>query len=750
MSILNTKQCTAIFFTYLTIFVGPAFAEKTIAEKAIEEVIVHAEQQPQTAELGLSLIELSGDELTTKMGATLGDTLANELGVHNASYGPGVGLPVLRGLSGVRIRLSEDGIGAWDASSISPDHATAIEPVLAESIQVIKGPATVLHGNNAVGGTVEVKHGRISEELSGQSFSSIIESRKELENDHERESHVAKFRLELGRVALQIDGFFRDSKDMSIPGIAIQEDAIAEVFGISNSDNTFGTVLNTDSKSHSGSLALSYVGDAFFVGVSSTLLNSEYGIPPGAHTEPADSPGHSHSHPVGQNIVIQSRVRIDLEQDRHLFKIGGTLDKGRLEEYLFTIGNVEYTHLEFEQSPVDGLVTNGTRFFNDVVEAKVELGHSLFHFLNKQHHGKFGIQWTDREFSANSERISGGENYIPISDQKSVGVFNYEQFPFEYASLDFGARYEWIEISQRELTAPLSTDNTQYFHEPITYQTYTLSGAVEIDVFDQHNFTVSLNSVQRAPEIQELLSLGSHLATRSFDIGLLLPDGANRDDPPKPERFHSAETRWEWWSRIGEGTVSLFYTEARDFIYQKRREGGSLFDVATQQLTGACTRLEECIAVFNYTQSDVTLTGYEWQWLFPKFEIFSGDFQIELFEDFVRGKIKDGGDLPRMPPARTGIGLQWNNNFVSADLRYSYVSAQDKPGENETATKSYRLLNASLSYTYPIDGYGDQRILVFLQMKNLLNEDIRKSTSFLRNFTPEPGREISAGLRYQF
>ena len=130
--------------------------------------MVEAEQRAVNAELGLSTLELSDDELVAKMGATLGETLANEPGVHNASYGPGVGLPVLRGLSGVRVRLSEDGIGAWDASSISPDHATAIEPVLAEKIQVIKGAATVIHGNNAVGGTVEVTHGRIAEALEGR------------------------------------------------------------------------------------------------------------------------------------------------------------------------------------------------------------------------------------------------------------------------------------------------------------------------------------------------------------------------------------------------------------------------------------------------------------------------------------------------------------------------------------------------------------------------------------------------------
>ena len=100
-------------------------------------------------------------------------------------------------LSGVRVRLSSDGIGAWDASSISPDHATAIEPALAESIRIIKGPATVLHGNNAVGGTVEVINGRIAEKLDNQFLSSDVEIRNELENEHQRETSAIKLRGEL-------------------------------------------------------------------------------------------------------------------------------------------------------------------------------------------------------------------------------------------------------------------------------------------------------------------------------------------------------------------------------------------------------------------------------------------------------------------------------------------------------------------------------------------------------------------------
>ena len=751
---LSATSPLICIFIYLACYSQTTIAElaidtskQTASQKPIEEIVIEANKNTAATEFGLSTFELSGDELATKMGATLGETLANEPGVHNASYGPGVGLPVLRGLSGVRIRLSEDGIGAWDASSMSPDHATAIEPAIAESIQVIKGPATVLHGNNAIGGTVEVNHGRIASSLNHEAFSSLIETSKEFENTHARESYIGKTRAEFGNIVFQFDGFKRTANDMSIPGVAIQEQAIEEVFGISNSDNTFATVLNTDSESKSASLALSYVDDDFFIGVSSTAIDKEYGIPPGAHTEAADSPGHSHSHPVGDNIAIQPRIRIDLEQERHLIKLGGKLNINGLENYRFTIGDIKYTHIERESPTPGSTAINGTRFYNDVVEVKAEVDHSLLNFTDAQHNGKMGIQWVNRKFLAKSEMAIGGEDFIPKTDQQAFGVFSYEQFLLNSVSIELGARYEWQKLSQRQATAALLPSNLRFIHKPLTYHTYTLSSAVTFDVSDQHSLILNINSVQRAPEIQELLSLGSHLATRSYDIGLLI--GAN-NPAPEPEKFNGFEARWEWRSTFGEMNTATFYTEAENFIYQKKRDINGLFDIADQQFRNACVRLEECIAVFDYTQDDVMLLGYEWQWALPPVSLLNGEFQFELFADYVRGKLPNNKNLPRMPPRRQGIVLNWSNNNISSEISYSYVSAQNQAGDNETKTAAYKLLNANLNYTYHIDEANHKDIMVFLKMKNLLNEDIRKSTSFLRNFTPEPGREISLAMRYQF
>ena len=234
--------------------------------------------------------------------------------MHNASYGPGVGLPVLRGLSGVRIHLSEDGMGAGDVSSISADHATTIEPLLAETIDILKGPSTVIYGNGAIGGTVQVINNRIHEELTFKDLSSSFEVEENSLMITIEKQWLEKIDAEHENWILHAGGFVEALKIWIIPGLAIQEDAINEIYGISNSDNTFGTVINTDSKTDNLSIGVSYVDESFFFGISRTVINNEYGLPPGAHNEPSDSPGHSHSHPVGGSIVKQAIVRIDLEQ----------------------------------------------------------------------------------------------------------------------------------------------------------------------------------------------------------------------------------------------------------------------------------------------------------------------------------------------------------------------------------------------------------------------------------------------------
>src|SRR5690625_2851934 len=107
---------------------------------------------------------VTSDALRDRPSATLGDVLRNQLGVHSTSYGPVASSPVIRGLEGPRVLVTQNGLDAGDASRIGPDHAVATETSTAEQIEILRGPATLLYGSGAIGGVVNVVDGRIPQD----------------------------------------------------------------------------------------------------------------------------------------------------------------------------------------------------------------------------------------------------------------------------------------------------------------------------------------------------------------------------------------------------------------------------------------------------------------------------------------------------------------------------------------------------------------------------------------------------------
>ncbi|MEO0975391.1 MAG: TonB-dependent receptor plug domain-containing protein, partial [Pseudomonadota bacterium] len=365
-----------------------------------EEVLVlGSRNEAVVQDLGKPVDILSGDELRMKLSSTLGETIGRELGVHNASFGPGVGLPVVRGMSGVRVRASEGGIGAWDASSLSPDHATTVEAVLADSIEIVRGASTLRYGSGAIGGVVNVETGRIHRRALEEPLLGSLETRYEPGNDRHQRTFAAKMDGSVGRFVLHVDGFARASGDVSIPGVAIDEAAVAEQFFFDASqDNTNGFIANTDAQAAGGAGGFSFVTDRGYIGIAVSQLDNDYGIPPGAHTEPADA-DHNHAGDGANDGIAQSPdVRIDLRQTRYDLKSGWTFEEGRLREIEFLVGHIDYEHVEAEEGFA------GTRFQSEVNEARVAVSHrSILGFT-----GEIGVHAVERFFAA-----TGAESFVP-------------------------------------------------------------------------------------------------------------------------------------------------------------------------------------------------------------------------------------------------------------------------------------------------------------------------------------------------
>ena len=217
MSIYTTAASLAFALTvFLPFSVSAQGEEQAQRSTGIEEVVVRA--HPLSAEgLAQPVSMVSSEELQRIVGSSIGETLNHLSGVHSSSFGQAVGRPVIRGLGGPRVKTMEDRIDSLDVSVSSPDHLTPIEPFTADSIEVLKGPSTLLYGTGAIGGVVDVHTGRIPHQVP-DGTSIMLDTRGADNGD--RRSTSARFDAGGDGFAIHLDGFYRDADEDDIPGFA--------------------------------------------------------------------------------------------------------------------------------------------------------------------------------------------------------------------------------------------------------------------------------------------------------------------------------------------------------------------------------------------------------------------------------------------------------------------------------------------------------------------------------------------------
>lgn len=678
----------------------------------IEEVVTYGQRVESGAEIGPNS-SLTGDVLSRQLDTTLGGTLDEELGVHNASFGPGVGLPVVRGLSGSRVKMLHNGLGSHDASASSPDHAVAVEPMLAEEIRVVRGADVVRYGGGAMGGAVEVIDGRIPRQPTERLVEGAIEAR----TGTNPTGHNAAFKLDVGYdyLGFHIDGFDRRSGNVDIPGAALDEPAVRQLFGeFVEFENNVGTLPNSNAEAQGGAVGASIVGAEGFIGGSISSLSNDYGIPPGGLPPHSDIPG--------QAPELQ-RIRIDVEHGRRDLQAEWRPEGRYLDHLSAQIGHVRYRHHESDNARVS------TTFRNEAIEGRGEVGLRYSDWAS----GVFGGQWVDRSFGAR-----GFETFVPESAVDTVGIYTVQRLDFERFDLEFGFRREtsYTRPSEREqniggvisVTLPAELD----------YTAYAGSFAVGVAVTDSLSVRAAYNYTQRPPDVQELLSLGPHLSTRSFAIG---------NTELEVETARAAELGFVLELPLLLVESDIYYRDIGNFIYQENL--GLLFDIEEQLFKRECVRIDQCVAAFGYLQQDARFLGFESRITVPLTTRF-GIFRAVAFADSVRGYfVEDGaGSVPRLPPATYGAALEYEAGGVFGKLRAARSMDQSRSGLNEPPTAGYTMLNAELSYRFAAT--SSTEAFAFIRARNLLDDDVRNATSFLRAFVPEPGRTIDAAIRFEF
>jgi iron complex outermembrane receptor protein len=659
--------------------------------KQLDTMVVSAPVATSSSKSTKPVTVLTGDALHSKMGTTIGDTLKNELGVTSQSFGAGVGSPVIRGQSGPRVQVMQNSMSNNDASSLSPDHANGVEPILAERIEVLRGPATLLYGNGAIGGIVNVIDNRIPE----KAFEKVIGGAGEQRYDSatNQTSSVVKVEGSKNGFAYHVDGFYRDQGNTHIGGRPIDGDAVrVNDPSFVAIDNPQGVINNSNARSRGGSVGVSMIGDAGLVGASINQLEKNYGIP-------SDGTGGA-------------SVTVDLKQTKYDFKAQLNQPFAFAEKLKMKFGYTDYQHTELDGG------RPATDFLNKSYASRLELEQKPIGALT----GSLGFQSTNSQFSAIN--VDGSKPLVPKSNIDSYGLFAVESYKHGAVTYELGGRGEWVTISPENAGS-------------LTYLPISGSASALWDVNKQHQFSLAYTHSQRAPLIQELFYDGVHDASRSYELG-----NANL----RKEFSNNLDVGYRFNSDWMNAEVNVFHNWVSNYIYQQRAD--YLFNTDAGDFTDACALGEACIPVEISQQAGATFKGYEAQLKFPVMENHYGLVDLSVFSDYTRGTFNKGGDVPRMPPLRYGLQLSYEKNDFSSNVRLTRGEAQTHAGANETSTASYLLLN--LGAQYHVASISQADIMVFANAKNLTNENIRNSTSYLRNFAPDAGRSGEVGVRVSY
>lgn len=702
----------------LAVLLGAALAALPVAAMAEDADVVSIPSLTVTAdplgarspdELILPVSVLADEELDKKRAGTLGETLDGLPGVANSDFGPGVGRPVVRGLQGSRVQVLEDGLKTVDVSGEGGDHTIAIDPNRAEQIEVFRGPATLLYGSGAAGGVINVKSDRFNPE-----FGDAPRVNGEMGYGFNGDERRGRLGLELpvtDSFVLRTDYSLRRSHDFDIDGFQQRGQMVGDKDTLQNS------ATDTDAFSVTGL----FKGDWGHAGLGYSRWRTNYGIPEVT---------------LGIGEEEQEQIRADYDRIDFRSEFNDPLPG-------FASARLKMAYTEFNQQEVGTELDNGqfveseaeTSFENDETDLRLEMVHLPIGLWQ----GVLGLQFNDRDFQADgSGHGHGGHDhgsegfYVRANKTQSFGAFLLEELPTDFGRLEFAARIDHVDSD------PQALDEERHIELPggveleqaadigdRSFTPFSLSAGSIIDLDARHHLRLAVTRSQRAPSAEQLYAFGSHAAAGTLEIG-----DPNLDE----ETYTNFEIGLDRHAGMFRFDATLFYNRVKDFIYLEAQDDG----------TGNAVTVDGDTLVFN-EQADAEFYGAEFTAIA---DLIEGPvpLSVRFSGDHVRGKLRDGGDLPRISPTRLGVGFDTGYGDWDLSVDYRRVFKQTKTAVAEDNTSGYNLVSFDLFWR-PASFNGGE---VFIQGRNLLNEDGRRHTSFLKNEAPIIGRTIMTGVRFDF
>ncbi|WP_283710670.1 TonB-dependent receptor [Pseudoalteromonas prydzensis] len=702
----------------------------TLIPTSVETVVVYASAlHKNSLEMISPVSVLSGDELRNKAKPTLGETLKGLPGVNASYFGPVSSSPIIRGLDGPRVKITQNGLDSSDASRIGPDHATSNDSLAAEQIEVLRGPATLLYGSGAIGGVVNVVDNRIPTDNIEQLTGAVEYSHDTVSNAN---TYAAKLETGHNNFNFHFDGTKRTGDDYQTPRFNLPEE---DHEGHDEEEHETATsVKNTFIDSQTVNFGTSYVGEHLTLGVSYGRIETDYGIPAHSH-EHGHEHEHEHAHEEGEEEAVYARV----EQDRWQGLMSYALHNNWIETINLRLGYTDYRHAEIE----DGAI--GTIFSNETTEARFNVEHKLGNW-----HGMAGYHFSESNYDADGE-----EAFTPASKTTTNALFILEEQQFGDVTVELGARLEDYNIDSNVDTSAHDHDHDHEEHadehgnELTAYSKSFTNLSASAGAIWQYtpgqSVSLSVSHSERAPLSAELLSNGVHIATGTYELGLgyVIEDGEIHFEPEniKQETSTNIDFGFRRFSGDFGYTVNFFYNDIENFYYQQNT--GLIFD-EEHGLETAEPGHDDGMAVYQFVSKDAKLYGIE----FDAHYQFNANAMVKLFGDSTTAKLADDeGNLPRIPANKLGSELQYTISDWQFSLTGTHYFEQNDITAYETATDGYTLFDAQANYQLTVGPVDTQ---FYINIDNITDELGFVHSSFIKDQAPLPGRNFRLGVRGYF
>ena len=726
------------FFNAFIVMTASSMFSLSILAQDVEEIVVTSALIDST-EITNPLYVINGDEIVNDATTSLGDAIDGYLGISMADYGAAVGQPIIRGMSGPRVKILKNGMVNRDVSGLGVDHLNDVDLNDIQQIEIVKGPSSLLYANGTIGGIINVvddciaaMNFEIPEVKIGYETQSVNDGSSEFVN---LKKNINGFNINFGYKNSEFGNY-------DIPNGAILHEEEHEDEHGDEHEEDLGYVNNSDFAVEATKFGISKVGDWGYVGLSVDSLKSVYGIP--FHgDEHSDEHDDDHGDEHGDEEEHEEE-RIFSTTDSESFTIKGSynVNGGLVKKIDYTYRDSDYTlteaHAEEEgheehEDEEEHEEHAPTNFINNATEYG-----AIFDMSNDVMTQKFSFNYVEENTS-----IFGEEAFMNPANNEVLTLGYFVGRDFDPFHLDFGMRLDQIDRSGTV------TDEDHGDIDSYNVNENTNSFAISIgrDLTDSLDINLGFSSVERMPSVIELFMNGPHLATGRFEVG---------DPTLSSETSNNIDISFNFDNGEYFGYASFYINDVDNYITlmdeddDHEMHGDEHHEDEDEHHEDEDEHHEDeddhghgNLIHANYIQEDAEFDGYEIEFG-RTIDLGKGQLKLSFGRDVVNAKFSDGHNVPRINPSRNVYSLSYAQEDVVFKLDLKDVAKQNDFGEGESATDAYQMLDTRVTKTFNLNGSNNLKVTLF--GKNLLDEVARNHSSFVKNEVPLPGRNY--GIKF--